>query len=233
MNEFRWLLVVVRRDESEAYINCMKAYGANTVFATLCKGTARVKTLDLLGLEAKEKVFLSTLVSAHSARVLLRRLVSEMRIDAPNSGIAFTVDVNGISGASALQYLCGDRLIHEGEGNGMKENPYSLIIAISDKGHSDLVVDAAREGGASGGTLVYARELGDKPTSKFFGVSIAGEKEHVYLVVASAKRDDVLRKIMEKAGVHSPAHAVAFSIPVDSAVGLRVPMPEDDEEKTN
>ena len=133
MNEFRWLLAVTRRDQSEAYIDFLKRQGAGTVFGSLCEGAATKRTLDLLGLEAKEKMLLSTLVPLQSARTLMKRLVSEMRIDAPNSGIALTVNVNGIGGTSALHYLCGDRLIQEGEVNGMKEYPYSLIIAIADK----------------------------------------------------------------------------------------------------
>lgn len=228
MNAFRWLLLVARRDQGEAYIDFLKKHGAGTVFGSLCQGAAKEKTLDLLGLEAKEKVLLSTMVSEHSARTLMRRLVSEMRIDAPNSGIALTVNVNGVSGTSALHYLCGDRLIQEGEHNSMKDNSYSLIIAIADKGHSSLVLDAAGSAGASGGTLIYAKEIGIAPPSKFFGVSIAEEKEHIYLVISANKRDAVLRAIMDKAGAGSPAHAVAFSLPVDAAVGLTIPM-EDDE----
>lgn len=228
MNTFRWLLVVARRDQGEAYIDFLKRHGAGAVFGTLCRGAAKERTLDLLGLEATEKMLLSTLVPQQSARTLLRRLVTEMRIDAPNSGIALTVNVNGVSGASALHYLCGDHLIKEGEGNGMKEISYSLIIAVADKGHSDLVLDAARSAGAAGGTLIHAKEIGTNPVTKFFGVSIAEEKEHIYLVVSAQKRDDVLRAIMEKAGVRTPAHAVAFSLPVDGAVGLTIPTDEDE-----
>ncbi len=228
MNTFRWLLVVARRDQSEAYIDFLRKHGAGMVFGSLCRGAAKEKTLDLLGLEEKEKVLLSTMVSRQSARTLMRRLVSEMRIDAPNSGIALTVNVNGVSGTSALHYLCGDRLIQEGEVNGMKEYPYSLIIAIADKGHSGLVLEAAGSVEAFGGTLIYAKEIGTSTSTKFFGVSIAEEKEHIYLVVPHTKRDAVLKAIMEQAGVRSPAHAVAFSLPVDSAVGLTVPMEEDE-----
>lgn len=228
MNAFRWLLVVAGRDQSEDYIDFLKKHGAGTVFGTLCRGAAKERTLDLMGLEAKEKVLLSTLVSLGSARTLMRRLVSDMRIDAPNSGIALTVNVNGVGGTSALHYLCGDRLIQEGEVNTVKENPYSLIIAVADKGQSELVLEAAGSVGVHGGTLIYAKEIGTSPTSKFFGVSIAGEKEHIYIVVPAAKRDDVLRAIMEKAGVNTPAHAVAFSLPVDGVAGLTLHTDEDE-----
>ena len=98
-------------------------------------------------------MLLFTLAPLQTARLMLRRLVTEMRIDAPNSGIALTVDVNGVGGASALHYLIGDGLIQEGDVCGMKDNPYSLIIAIAEKGQSALVLEAAESVGVSGGTL--------------------------------------------------------------------------------
>lgn len=228
MTDFRFLLVVARRDQCEEYIDFLKHHGAETVFAAMCRGAAREKTLDLLGLEPTEKVLLSTLCPARRANSLLRRLVREMRIDAPNSGAAFTVSVDGISGASALEYLCGDEIIKTGEVSKMQEAPYSLIIAIADKGQSGLVISAANAAGARSGTLVHAKEVGPEGASKFFGVTIAEEKEQILFVVPAAKRDDVLRGIMTTAGVRSPAHAVAFSLPVEAAVGLTVPMEEDE-----
>ena len=227
MNEFRFLLAVVRRDQCEDYLDFFKGHGAETVFAALCRGSARERTLDLLGLEPTERVMLCALIPAHAERTLLRRLVREMHIDAPNSGAAFTVNVDAIGGASALQYLCGDNILKKAEVNEMQESPYSLIIAIADKGQSALVLSAANAAGARGGTLVRAKEVGPEQAFKFFGVTIAQEKEQVYMVVPSAKRDAVLHSIMDNAGMNSPAHAVAFSLPVDAAVGLTAPLEDE------
>lgn len=227
MSTFRWLLAVAPRDRSEAYIDFLKRNGAGSVFGTLCRGAAKERTLDMLGLESTEKVLLSTLVPSASAKTLMRRLLTDMRIDAPNSGIAFTVNVSGVSGTSALRYLCGDRLIQEGEAGQMNEVNYSLIIAIADRGQSELVLDAARSAGAGGGTMIYAKEIGSEHVAKFFGVSIAEEKEHIYLVVRAERRDAVLRAIMDKAGTRSEAHAVAFSLPIDAVAGLSIPLDDD------
>lgn len=218
------MLTIIRRDYGQEYIDFFKHNGVAAVFRTLCEGAAQARTLDMLGLEQKEKALLSCVVPDHMAGVLMRRLTSDMNINAPNTGIALSVAVNGIGGASGLRYLCGEvNIKNDDEVKEMKEAPYSLIIAIVDKGHTSMVMDAARVAGATGGTIVRAREIGSDLSAKFFGVSIAEEKEMVYIVTINRQRDTVLRSIMEKAGVHSPAHTVAFSLPVDAAAGLREP----------
>ena len=55
MSAFRWLLVVARRDHTQKTIDFLKNHGAGTIFGMLCHGAAKRNTLDMLGLEAKEK----------------------------------------------------------------------------------------------------------------------------------------------------------------------------------
>lgn len=102
----------------------------------------------------------------------------------------------------------------------MKEAVYSLIMIISEKGRSDMVMDAAREAGAKGGTVVHAKGTGRESEAKFFGVSITPEKEMIYIAARKSDKGDIMRAIMEKAGPHTEAKAVVFSLPVEDIAGL-------------
>ena len=103
---------------------------------------------------------------------------------------------------------------------GVVENNISMIIAIVDKGNTELVMNAARAAGAGGGTVVRAKGTGAE-MAKFFGVSISEEKEMVYIVARKDNRDAIMKSIMEQAGSNTNAHGVIFSLPVDSVVGLK------------
>ena len=81
-------------------------------------------------------------------------------------------------------------------------------------------MDAAREGGATGGTVVRAQGTGAE-IAKFFGVTISEEKEMIYIVASRESRDAIMYKIMEKAGKDTDAHGIVFSLPIDSVVGIR------------
>ena len=47
-----------------------------------------------------------------------------------------------------------------------KVEKYEVIVAIVNEGHSDKVMDAAREAGARGGTITHARGSGTKEIEK-------------------------------------------------------------------
>ena len=162
---------------------------------------------------------------------ILRHLRTEMHIDAPNNGIAYFISLECIGGASALRYLYTEDTIIGNEVKDMKEAKHSLIVAITEQGHTGMVMDAARVAGATGGTIVRAKGALNESRAKFFGVSIAEEKDVVYIVASADKRNDIMSAIMNKAGVKSPAHTVMFSLPVDAVAGIHVPDSEQDQDE--
>ena len=96
---------------------------------------------------------------------------------------------------------------------------YDLIIAIVNRGYADLVMDAAKSKGASGGTIVNARgTAGD--VEKFFNISMQKEKEMIMIVVDHDKRHEIMEEISLKAGLKTDGQGIAFSLPVDEWVGL-------------
>ena len=99
------------------------------------------------------------------------------------------------------------------------ESKIVMIISIIDKGNTEILMNAAREAGANGGTVVRGKGTG-ADIAKFFGVSISEEKELVYILARRENRDAIMKAIMEKSGVNKNFHPVTFSIPVDCVVGL-------------
>ena len=114
----------------------------------------------------------------------------------------------------------GENAIEKKESELMNtENKTVMIVAIVDKGNTDLVMDSARGAGASGGTVVKGKGTGAE-MAKFFGMSISEEKELVYILALKEKRDDIMKAIMEKAGSGTDAHGVFFALPVEKVVGI-------------
>lgn len=112
----------------------------------------------------------------------------------------------------------------------MKETEYELIIVILNQGYSNLVMDAAREKGAGGGTVIHAKGTGMEKAEQFLGVSIAAEKEMIFIVTRSKGKNDIMKAIMEKAGMDSKARSIVFSLPVTSTAGLRLQEEDTSEE---
>ena len=104
----------------------------------------------------------------------------------------------------------------------MEKTRFSLITVIAEKGHTGLIMDAARQAGAAGGTIIKAKGTGAEGAAKFFGVSIANEKEMVYIVASAEQKDGIMASIMKNAGKNSPAQSVVFSLPVDAVCGMKL-----------
>ena len=104
----------------------------------------------------------------------------------------------------------------------MKNTKYELIVVIANHGYSEDVMEAARAQGAGGGTVVHAKGTGLERAEKFLGVSIADEKEIIYIVAKAEKKNAIMRSVMEKAGLESRARSVVFSLPVTDTAGLRL-----------
>ena len=101
----------------------------------------------------------------------------------------------------------------------MNDN-YEVIYSIVNHGYSDLVMNAAKEAGARGGTIMTARGTGNKEAETFFGISVTPEKEIVLILVPKAIRDKVLLAINEGAGMSTRGMGIAFSVPVTDVVGI-------------
>ncbi len=220
MNGLKYLITITNREYAQSYIDFFNGRGLTGITEYFAVGTASRATLDLMGIENNEKVVFSLMVTDEEISALKRDMLNQMNISAAGNGIAVFIPVDGLGGEYALNNLVGERPINKGE-KIMSDNQTKLvlIIAIADKGNTERVMDAARSAGATGGTAVRSKGTG-AAVAKFFGVAISEEKEMIYIVAKRSMRDDIMRAIMEKAGKNTDAHAVVFSLPVDSVCGI-------------
>ena len=100
------------------------------------------------------------------------------------------------------------------------EFQHECIICIVNAGFSEAVMDAAKEFGARGGTVIHARGTANQQAEKFFGITVQPEKEMVMILVPSNIKEDILHALYRAVGLETPGQGIAFSLPVDGVVGL-------------
>ncbi len=220
MRKIKYFIAITNRDNTERYLDFFHRHGEMRVTYNFCDGTANEKTLSYLGIANIERVMFEGIVRDDDLDGIIKDLYLELDIGAMGSGLVVLVPVDGVGGMSSLKYFVGDKTVEKEEGEMVQESKNVLIITVADKGNTDLIMDAARAVGASGGTVVKAKGTGAE-IAKFFGVSISEEKEMVYIVSKREDRDNIMRAIMEKAGANTDAHGVVFSLPVDKVVGIK------------
>lgn len=188
-------------------------------------GSVESEIYELLGFGSPKKMLALSIQCARMTPHLLTELQERIAFHRPGTGIAFTLPVDSIS--RSLWNLCRradtDREHREVETEDRTmelKNPYDLIVTIVDRGHSDLVMNAAKAAGATGGTLLHGLGLGSKEAEKFLGISIQPEKDVILILTPQEKKPRIMKRITQEAGLNTPGRGICFSLPVNAALGL-------------
>lgn len=223
MKDLFFWITIIKRSDAEEYETFYRDHGVSVIYTVPCNGTVHKKHLDLFGIERTEKAMLFSTVTETTQRGLIESLTRDMKIDLPDRGVAMGIPLSGVGGMRTFEYFtAGQQMAPQTEEETMttNESAHELIVAIYEKGYTELVMDAAREVGAGGGTVIHAKGTG-MGAEKFFGMTIAEEKEIVFIVCRSFRKKNIMKAIMQKAGVESKAHALVFSLPVSETAGFR------------
>ena len=222
MQNIYLFITIVRKADEREFADFLLSHGVAPIYASICQGSANSKTLDLLGLEKSEKMMIQSIVPHNKISELKMGLIREMEIDRPGRGIALAVPLSALASRQVLRHIIGDdteeNVINE---NNERKTEMELIVAICAKGHSDGIIDAAREAGAQGGTIMKAKGTAAAGTNKFFGMSISDEKEITYIVAKKEIRSDIMKAIAGFTYADG-AHPIVFSLPVTETAGFRV-----------
>ena len=181
------------------------------------RGTAVQSMMDLLGIESNDKRVVMTIADADKTKELITAQRRWLHLGVPGHGIVIAVPVKSIGGGKALAYLNQDN-------KNVKQTPsvsyaYELIVAITNEGCTDMVMNAARAAGARGGTTLHGKGTGEKDP-RFYNITLAEEKEVVLIVAAADRKSEIMASILKKAGPDTEAGTIVFSLPTTEVAGF-------------
>jgi nitrogen regulatory protein PII len=107
---------------------------------------------------------------------------------------------------------------------------HEMVVCIVNDGFSDSVMTVAKKVGARGGTVINAKGTANAEAEKFFNITVQPEKEIVLIVVPVSIKNELLTALYKEVGLNSPGQGIAFSLPIDKAVGLASPIQDKAEE---
>lgn len=222
MNELYLMVTVTERTRARQLLALFARQGVAVTLSALGAGTARSELLDYFGLERTEKAVVFSVVTRSAWRAAKSAMQRELNIDVPGTGIAFIIPLSSIGGKKPLAFLTDGQNFEAGEESVLKGTKYELLVVIANQGYTELIMDAAREQQAGGGTVLHAKGTGMEKAEQFLGFSLVNEKEMVFIVVKSETRGRIMRAIMDKAGLQSKAQSIVFSLPVTGTAGMRL-----------
>lgn len=222
MNSLYMLGIIANRGMRDKFIQFFKLHNIHVTLTVLGQGTASGAILDYLGMETTDKTLYFAFVTWDTWKLLKKDLYAQVKIDVPGRGIAFLIPLSSMGGKMQLQYVTVGQELSIEEESTLQNTEYELLVTIANSGYIETIMDAARSADAPGGTVIHAKGTGAEHAKRFLGISLAEEKEMIFIVVRKRQKNAIMKAIMEQAGTNSPAGGIIFSLPVTSTAGLRM-----------
>ena len=216
--ELYQLMAVVDRETEPRLEAIFQSAGTAVGLSQPASGTAGSEVLARFGLADTEKRIVMTIAGRSQQRMIFQMARKLLYLDIPGNGILAAIPVKAVAGQQTLSYLTDSKITG---GVPSMDFEYELIVVVLNAGYADMVMDAAREAGAGGGTVLHAKGTGSTRSEKFFSVRFADEKDMIYIVAHKSEKAAIMKAVSQKAGPSTEARGICFSLPISDVMGLR------------
>lgn len=208
------ITAITESGQGEKCLEVLREYGAEMLVESSALGTATGDMLRLLGLSRTDKDMVFGLCAAHQVRPVMTALVGATR------ALTYSTSLSSISVPLFREEKGEGAEKREGVSPMNESAKFEVVIVMANRGCIDLVMNAARSAGATGGTVIHARGNGSHGAEHFFGVTLADERDIFFIVTPATERVAIMQAIVREAGLNSPAKATVFSMPIQHLAGF-------------
>ena len=222
--ELYQLIAVTDREMEPRLAAVLNSAGATVSLSQPASGTAGSDILARFGLDRTEKRIVYSIASRAQQRMIFQMARKLLYLDIPGNGILAAIPIKAVAGRQALAFLSDSEITG---GAPPMEFEYELIIVVLNEGFADRAMDAAREAGAGGGTVLHAKGTGGARAEQFFKVRFADEKDMIYIVAHRDEKAAIMKAVNSACGPATEARGICFSLPISSVMGLRSRVTDD------
>lgn len=218
MVNIKLLFVILDNNRDSKVKNILDKNNIGLKISTHGIGTASPSVLDYFGLIETRKDIYMAVIPDYLEKKILNQLNKEFKIEHPGAGIAFTIPISSSNRYISMAFEKGsiDKEVEKME----CKKKYHLIITIVLEGHLEQVMNAAKRMGATGGTVIRGRGLGNKDAVKLFGFEIEPGRELVLNVVTEDIKNKVMEEITKEIGLKTEGKGICIALPIDATVGF-------------
>ncbi len=97
---------------------------------------------------------------------------------------------------------------------------YKLIYVVVESGRGTHIMESARDAGAEGATIYFARGTSVHEHGKILGMPIEPEKEVVMILIPESLAYQVFQAVVKHGELETPGKGIAFIIDVNRVAGI-------------
>ena len=109
LNKLQILFTIVRRKKADSLKDLIQSFDSNMQLTVLARGTATAEMLSSIGMEYSDQVVIISVIRKEMERRILDAIEENFQTVKGSRGIAFTVSMTSIIGASVFSFLSNNR----------------------------------------------------------------------------------------------------------------------------
>lgn len=225
----RMFVFVTRVEEEKKLKDIFDAMHIPLYFQCRGQGTAPSEIMDIFGLGGTARLITIGFLPKFAVKQLFEQTDRQFSFHQRGGGIVITIPITGLQSPifhmlreesrSMLEKQMQERVEEDMAETNEKSRHQVIWVSVA-AGYSDEVIDAARQAGAKGGTILRGKRQNAEHISQHFGISMQEEQDFVMIVVPKEKKNEIMSAICNSYGLHTEAHGTVISLPVDDAIGL-------------
>ena len=111
--KLKLLITIVNREKADFFMDLLQNFEINMQFCSAARGTAGSDILQMMGLAESEKAVIFSVIREDRVKPALEAIESRFATIKGGKGIAYTVPMSGMIGASLYQFFCNNRRLKE------------------------------------------------------------------------------------------------------------------------
>lgn len=186
---YKLIITIVPHNCGELVTEVVTTKGGGGGTILMARGTASNGILGILGFGDTSKDITYNVVEDKIYNNVIIAIKEMSQKQRAHFGVMFSIDVNEFlkSGLENKKPYGGTSMAND--------NSYKIINVIVNKGYADDAMQAARNAGAGGGTILNARGTAKPDDEKFMGITIVPEKEILMILVPQEKAENIKNAI--------------------------------------
>ncbi len=210
---FDLIFVIVNIGKASRVLAEAKKIGITGGTITLGHGTVNSGLLRRMGLSEVRKEVLLMVSKRDLTLPTIAHIKKTFRLEESNRGIVFSTRVSSLVGTQGQRYD-----MHMDDTS--LEATHELFVSIVSADEGENVVDAVREAGGAGGTIISGLGAFAETVTKVFGIEISSEKDIVLNLVGKHLADSIERHLVKKVDFSDKDSGILFSIDVENVRGI-------------
>ncbi|MBQ4258955.1 MAG: hypothetical protein IJB84_01660 [Lachnospiraceae bacterium] len=221
-NRMMLMVSILARGKGKRYIDMIAEKNIRMNLQSVGHGTATSEMMDILGLGTNDKDVIISIAAQKDVSALLADMSKNLEGSVRYGGLLMVTKLSAMNRLAA-EIITRSRT----EGTGKEESrmtkgegKFNLILIAVNEGFAEEVMKTAKKAGATGGTIIRARQAGEEMLEHVDIADVQEEKEIITILSPTTTCGAIMEEVNKEFGLRTPARGTVCAVPVERALKI-------------